>query len=292
MASSDGISWQTSLVDTYEEFTTQIIAFAPLLAGAVAVLVVGWFVAHILRIATRKLIRGLDSVLQGAAPDEGARQLKIRRSYAVIAGNAVFWIIFIFFIAAAANMLGWKMLSSWMDSVVLYLPSLVSGLLIILAGFLLSNLVKAGVISAASSAGMAQGDVLGRVSQMVVIFTSLVIGIEQIGINVDFLTNVLIVIIGVLLAGAALAFGLGARSLVANIIGAQQLRKHCRIGEQMLSGEIEGSIIEVTQTCIVLDTEYGRSVIPAKLFQEQVSSFKSTVEKPARPAKAASDKEA
>ncbi len=292
MASSDGISWQNSLVDTYEEFTTQIIAFAPLLAGAVAVLVVGWFVAHILRIATRKLIRGLDSVLQGAAPDEGARQLKIRRSYAVIAGNAVFWIVFIFFIAAAANMLGWKMLSSWMDSVVLYLPSLISGLLIILAGFLLSNLVKAGVISAASSAGMAQGDVLGRVSQMVVIFTSLVIGIEQIGINVDFLTNVLIVIIGVLLAGAALAFGLGARSLVANIIGAQQLRKHCRIGEQMLSGEIEGSIIEVTQTCIVLDTEYGRSVIPAKLFQEQVSSFKSTVETPARSAKAASDKEA
>ncbi len=59
MASSDRINWQNSLVDTYEEFTTQIIAFAPLLAGAVAVLIVGWFVAHILRIATRKLIRGL-----------------------------------------------------------------------------------------------------------------------------------------------------------------------------------------------------------------------------------------
>jgi hypothetical protein len=292
MASSDGINWQNSLVDTYEEFTTQIIAFAPLLAGAVAVLIVGWFVAHILRIATRKLIRGLDSILQGAAPDEGARQLKIRRSYAIIAGNVVFWIVFIFFIAAAANMLGWKMLSNWMDNVVVYLPSLVSGLMIILAGFVLSNLVKAGVISAASSAGMAQGDVLGRVAQMVVIFTTLVIGIEQIGINVDFLTNVLIVIIGVLLAGAALAFGLGARSLVANIIGAQQLRKHCRTGEQMLSGDVEGSIVEVTQTCIVLDTEYGRTVIPAKLFQEQVSSFKSIVATPAKSAKATSGKKA
>ncbi len=290
MASSDRINWQNSLVDTYEEFTTQIIAFAPLLAGAVAVLIVGWFVAHILRIATRKLIRGLDSILQGVAPDEGARQLKIRRSYAVIAGNVVFWIVFIFFIAAAANMLGWKMLSNWMDNVVVYLPSLVSGLLIILAGFVLSNIVKAGVISAAGSAGMAQGDVLGRVAQMVVIFTTLVIGIEQIGINVDFLTNVLIVIIGVLLAGAALAFGLGARSLVANIIGAQQLRKHCRTGEQMLSGDVEGSIVEVTQTCIVLDTEYGRTVIPAKLFQEQVSSFKSTVATPAKSAKATSGK--
>ncbi len=84
---------------------------------------------------------------------------------------------------------------------------------------MLSNIVKAGVISAAGSAGMAQGDVLGRVAQMVVIFTTLVIGIEQIGINVDFLTNVLIVIIGVLLAGAALAFGLGARSLLRILSG-------------------------------------------------------------------------
>ena len=45
-----------------------------------------------------------------------------------------------------------------------------------------------------------------------------------------------------------------------------------------ISCDVEGSIVEVTQTSIVLDTEYGRSVIPAKLFQEQVSSFKSRTE--------------
>jgi len=28
----------------------------------------------------------------------------------------------------------------------------------------------------------------------------------------------------------------------------------------------------------VLDTEYGRAVVPAKLFQEQVSSFRSRTE--------------
>lgn len=275
MASSESFNWQTSLVDTFEAFTAQFIALAPLLAAAIAVLIAGWFVAHILRIWTRKLVRSLDSILPSVSPEDGASQLKIRRSYAVIAGNVVFWIVLIFFIATAANMLGWKMVSRWMDSVIVYLPNLVSGLLIILAGFLMSNIVRAGVLGAASSTGMAQGGTLARIAQIVVIFTTLVIGIDQIGINVDFLTNVLIVIVGVLLAGAALAFGLGAKTLVANIVGAQYLRKHCRIGEQMQTGSVEGSIVEVTQTCIVLDTEYGRSVIPAKLFQEQISSFKS-----------------
>lgn len=278
MASSDGFSWKSSLVDTFEAFTAQFIALAPLIAAAVAVLIVGWFVAHILRIWTRKLVRSLDAILPSASPEDGAGHLKIRRSYAVFAGNVVFWIVLIFFVATAANMLGWKMVSRWMDSVIVYLPNLVSGLLIILAGFLLSNIVRAGVLGAASSTGMAQGGTLARIAQIVVIFTTLVIGIDQIGINVDFLTNVLIVIVGVLLAGAALAFGLGAKTLVANIIGAQYLRKHCRIGEQMLTDGVEGIIVEVTQTCIVLDTEYGRSVIPAKKFQEQISSFRSAAQ--------------
>jgi small-conductance mechanosensitive channel len=118
---------------------------------------------------------------------------------------------------------------------------------------------------------------LGRVVQVVILFTTLVIGIEQIGINVGFLTNVLLVIIGVLLAGGALAFGLGAKTLIANIIGAQYLRKHCRIGEWMRLGDVEGIIVEVTQTSIVLDTELGRTVIPAQHFQEQISSFRSEI---------------
>ena len=106
------------------------------------------------------------------------------------------------------------------------------------------------------------------------------IGIEQIGINVDFLTNVLIVIIGVLLAGGALAFSLGARTLVANVIGGQYLRKHCRIGEMMQIGDVEGSVVDVTQTSIILDTETGRTIVPAKYFQEHISHFRSEMEKP------------
>jgi hypothetical protein len=277
MAKQDTTGWQTALTTTWDQFVDQIVAAAPQLLGAMVVLLVGWFVAQVLRVSTRRLIRGLDTFWSSGAEDN-AGQLRIKRTQAIIAGNLVFWVTLIFFVATAANMAGWDMLSGWMDSIVIYLPNLVSGLLIILGGFLVSNFVRKGVISAAESAGMEQGTVLARISQVVVILTTLLIGIEQIGINVDFLTNVLIVVVGVLLAGAALAFGLGARALIANIIGAQYLRKHARIGEQMRLGDVEGSIVEVTQTSIVLDTEYGRSVIPAKLFQEQVSSFKSRTE--------------
>ena len=184
----------------------------------------------------------------------------------------------LFFVSATANMLGWQMFSGWMNNVITYLPNLITGLLIILGGFLLSNGVKSVVVSTAHSAGIEQVQILAGAVKIAVIVATLIIGINQIGINVDFITNLLVVTVGVFLSGAALAFGLGARTMVANIIGGQYVRKHCRVGEQMRLGEVEGNVVEVTQTSIILDTELGRTVIPAKHFQEQVSSFISSRE--------------
>ena len=270
--------WQESIAHTYEEITTQIISFAPQLIGAIVLLVAGWIVAKVLCIASRKLVGSFDSLFQRAAQTDGARQEKIKRSYADIVSKVVFWTVMIFFISATANMLGWQMFSNWMNSVVTYLPNLITGLLIILGGFLLGNGAKSIAMSTANSAGIEQSEILAGVVKIVVIIATLIIGIQQIGINVDFLTNVLVVTLGVFLGGAALAFGLGARTLVANIIGGQYVRKHCRVGEQMQLGGYEGKVVEVTQTSIILDTELGRTVIPAKHFQEQVSSFISSRE--------------
>lgn len=280
MNGDEAMSWQNSLANTYHAFTSLILAHAPQIIGALALMVAGWLIALLLRLLTRKLVRGFDSVFNRVAGSSSVRQESIKRSYVEILGNIVFWTVLIFFIAAAANVLGWNMFANWMSSIVAYLPNLVTGLVIILAGFLLSNFARTAVFNATQSTGIKQSELLARVTQIILLFTSLVIGIEQIGINVGFLTNVLIVVIGLLLFGGTLAFSLGAKTLVANVIGAQYFRKHCRIGEKMQIGDISGVVVEVSQTSIVLDTGNSRTVVPAKQFQEQVTQFMSPHNKP------------
>jgi small-conductance mechanosensitive channel len=73
-----------------------------------------------------------------------------------------------------------------------------------------------------------------------------------------------------LLGGAALAFGLGARSLVANVIGAQYTRRHCQVGDLIRLGATEGEVIEIAQAGIVIATAEGKAIIPARLFHEEV----------------------
>ena len=275
MANNTSFNLQESLSQTYDDIATQIISYAPQFIGTLILLVIGWLVAVVLRIATRKVIRSLDVFFQRSSKTDSIKQEKIKRSYAVIASNIVFWTVMIFFIAAAANMLGWQMFTIWMTNLITYLPNLITGLLIILAGFLFSGLTRTGVLNAAHSASIEYAETLARIVQVVIIFTTIVIGVKQIGINVDFLENVLIVVVGVLLSGLVLAFGLGAKTLVANIIGAQYFRKHCSLGEYMSVGDVEGVIIEVTQTSIILDTASGRTTVPAKTFQEKIVYFNS-----------------
>ena len=269
----NAFDWQASLNETYTAFSQRVVEHFPQLIGAALLLLLGLGVAHLLRLTSHKLTHSLDGLLNRGRV-EGVQRETIRRSYANIISKTVFWAVLLFFIAAAANLLGWKLFSDWVSNLLEYLPKLITGLLIILSGFLLSNGGKVAARSAAEAAGAASGVLLGAVAQAVILFTALVIGVQNIGIDVTFLTTLVIVVVAVVLAGGVLAFGLGSQTLVANIIGAQHTRKHCRVGEHMSIGAVQGTISEVSQSVIILDTENGRVVVPAKLFLEQSSTLR------------------
>jgi hypothetical protein len=172
-------------------------------------------------------------------------------------------------VVLATEILGLGMFVSWLSEIVRYLPLLVSGLLIVLAGFIVSSLVRDLVTSAMASSGMSQGDAVGRLIQVIILFTAIVIGTDQAGINVSFLSMISAIILAATLGSVALAFGLGARSYVANLIAAHYLRKDLRSGDRIRFGDIQGAIIEVNNSRMILDTDLGRVSIPASLLEQQ-----------------------
>ena len=272
VATKEAFNWQSALSETYQEVVQQMINHIPQLLGVIALLIVGWAIAWVLRLLSVKLIRGLERLLQRTAQKRGTQPLKVR-SYARLAGDVVFWSVLLFFIATSANLLNWKLFSGVASALLIYLPNVLAGLLIILAGFALSGVARSAVAGAAESTGIEQADLIARIAQATVILTALVIGAEQLGINVAFLTTTLIVVAGVLLSGVALAFGLGAKDFVANVIGAQTARKYYHLGQRIKLGDIEGYLLEITPTMMVLDTQQGRAVIPAKFCHELIAEI-------------------
>ncbi|MDQ8180151.1 hypothetical protein [Pelagicoccus sp. SDUM812005] len=270
-STNNAFDWRAALEQTYQEFSQQLLNHTPELLGAIALLLSGWILAFVLRLLTRKLVSGLNTVFRKVAKDDGEQRQRIRESYSLIISAVVFWSVIVFFVAASANLLGWSMFSIWLDNIVSFLPSLVTGLLIILAGYLISNAARSAITSAAARSAIPRSSALPRIVQGIIIVATVIIGAEQIGLNVHFLTNIVVVTSGILLAGAAFAFALGGKTLVANTLGARHLNQHCQIGDLVLIGEQKGEILEVTRTSIVLDCPDGKVVIPAKFFDEQVT---------------------
>lgn len=261
--------------DTLNGIAQQLVNYAPQFIGAAVLLLVGWALASALALSAHKLVQGLDSLFARVEKNNNFTGEQFRRSYAKIARRLVFWTVMLFFFAVATNILGWDLFSGWFRDIFTYLPGIITGMVVILGGFLLSNLAKSAIISTAQRAGIQQSLVMAKVVQIAIIFSAIIIGVEQIGLNIGFLSNIIIAVITIALAGIVLAFSLGARALVANIIAAQYFRRHCEPGDYLTIADTEGEVIEISQASIVLETEAGKTIIPAKLFHEQVSHIKS-----------------
>ena len=275
MDSTSPESWREVLALTFDQLLQQIIVFAPKLLGVLALLVLGWITAVVLSKLARTAIVLLSRLIARLLPNFIAKNdATISANYVDIIGRVIFWLVLLFFIATSANSLGLNILSNWMNQLLLYLPRLVAGILIIIGGYLASNIIKLMATSAAEGAGFKQTILLGRSVQFAVFFTAVVIGIEQLGINIQFFTQFVIVIGAVIVFGFSLAFGLGAKYLVANIIGAQQAHKQLKVGDEINIENVEGILIEITTSTLVIETNAGRTTIPAKSFLNNVVHVK------------------
>lgn len=268
-----------NFIAVFTAMSAQVIDYLPRLLIAVSLLAVGWLCAWLLRALVNRLIRGVDRLWNRLVLKSGLEQLQPRQPPARIASELLFWLVILFFVVLAADYLGLVLFVSWLEQIITYLPVLLASLLIILVGFVLSSLARDMVSAAAASAGIGHHDLIGRLTQLLILATAIIIGIELIGIDISFLTMLSAIIMGTVLGALALAFGLGARHHVENIIAAQQMHQFFEAGDRIKLGELEGDIVALTSTNLIVDTEQGRSIIPAKLLAEQISTVSSPLRK-------------
>ena len=263
--------WLAALDNTYRELIEAGASIVPGLIGAALLLLVGWLIAIALRTLIARFGTGIDRLFHAARDRIGQPHIELRWSISRILAHAVHWTVIVFFLAAASKVLGLPGLVDVFAQVLLYLP-----LLLVWAGaglvlYMASGFVGSVVASGARSAGVANAAFLGRVARVVAITFAGIIVIGQIGIDVTLLVNVVTIATAVLLGGAAVAFGIGAGGTVGNLIAAHFVRQSYRVGERVAVGAYEGDILEITRSAVVLDTDKGRTMVPARVFNEQAS---------------------
>jgi len=263
-------SLRASLANAFSQLGAQLAEYAPKLLGAALLLLVGWLIARLLRGLAVRLMHLLELLLHRLWRGPAGRTSVLPSASVEIVGTILFWVVIVFFAAAATHVLGLYAFSSWLKDLMAYLPTLVAGLLIILAGVLLSGFARDLTVAALVALPDSQRLQLGRIVQGAILVTAVVMGADQIGIEITFVVVLAAVTTSAVIGGVALAVSLGARTYVANLIGAHYLRHAFEPGQRVRIGATEGTILELTAVSVVLETAQGRANIPGKVYNEEM----------------------
>jgi len=247
----------------------RIVGVVPEILAAIVILFIGWLVARLLRALTVRFASIANRMIVTLGVRVHASIGNIRESTLRIIGEIVFWIVILIFLSVATNVLGLGMFAGWLDRLVGYLPKILSGLLIIFAGVILANIARDSVLAALGNVSETQRMFLARGAQIATLTILVVVGVDQIGIDITIVIMILAIALAGTLGGLSIAFGLGARSYVSNLIGAHYLGRDYQEGERIRINNIEGTILEITSVAVILETGEGRLTVPARVFAEE-----------------------
>ena len=261
-----------STMDTIRETVaialSNIVGYAPSLISAVLILIVGWLLARIARGSARRVSNSLNRLLERIFQHGALSGARISTGAGVFLGEVAFWVIVFLSLTISARVAKLPAISNWLSQIVNILPSILIGLAIILVGYLIGMAVGEQATASARASKSRQSVLIGQILHGTIVLIAAIIGLDQMGVNVTFFVALASVIFGAIFIGFSIAFGLGARSHVSNLIGARSARPHLTEGIVVRIGEVEGALLEITQTQIALDTADGRVLVPARMVEE------------------------
>jgi small-conductance mechanosensitive channel len=264
--------WTATLTESVSRVAVQILEYLPSVLGAFVLLLAGWGVARFLRYATEQITeRTLVRLARTRPMDTRVQQPRSYSAAPGIASRIVFWVVLMFFVLAAAEVLDLKVISGLLTGVTAYLPSLIAGLLILFIGLWFAEVTRAVLKRSSRNIGIEQGDILGRLGQTLVLLIVFSIAAGQVGIDNTLLVALVVTLFAVTLGAIALAFAFGAKTTIENLLAAQSLAQTYNTGDVIRIGDIEGRILRITRTGLVLETTEGQTLIPGRRFNEEVS---------------------
>lgn len=265
---TQGVSLGESTARAAVAIVDRTVEYLPSIVGAVLLLLVGWILAKVLRALTARVLVLLDAVAARLLGARVAERVPMARSAGVLA-TIVFWAVMLLFVTAAAHVLGLQAVSQWLARLLDYLPTLLVGVLIVAAGALLARFVADLLLNATGRLAPAQRLVVARAAQAAILIGAILVGADQIGIKVTFLAIFAGAAAVAVAGGAIAAVSLGARTHVANLIGAHDLQRTYELGDRIRVRGFEGRILEMTAYAVVLETDDGRVRLPGRIFSEE-----------------------
>jgi hypothetical protein len=256
-----------SLKDTTLESTTASFEYfidlgkeyGPKILVALLILTIGYFVARLAAKAITALCEriGLQRGAERGGLAESMQQVGIKKTVPQIIGTLIFWLLMCVFLMAGFNVMGLDKVSTAMESVVDFIPDVLLATIMVVVGLLLAALLRGVIATSADRAGLSYAQQLASAVYYVVVLITLLVVLEDVGVDVKLIHNLVLITAGALAVGFALAFGIGGREVIGGILAGYYIRQRMEPGDPVSLSNMAGTVRDVGPVATIIETEEG-----------------------------------
>lgn len=207
-----------SIFTVLSGFANSLIDLSPKLLGAFVILLIGWIVGSIVG----RVIKGVAKRYKVDLRVFRTEQSQIKLSY--ILAVITSWAIYLIFIQSAVEILGIVSLVTIIGSILIFLGGLLQGTVIIIVGYIVAHYVSENV----RNSKVIYSDIMAGFLFFIIIYVSVALALPLIGIDPTLVNSILLILVGAVGIGIAIALGFGLKDIVAEA-SRKHLRKHLKL---------------------------------------------------------------
>jgi Mechanosensitive ion channel, conserved TM helix len=197
--------------------TERIGTLVPALAGAVLILLTGYFLARQVQRWADDTLKRLDfnKVAHAGGLDEVVERTGSRLDPVRALAKLIFWLVMLVVILLASTALGLESINEMFGMMLAFIPTLIAAIVIVILGMIMGEFVRGLIL--ASAGNVAGVPTLAKLAKGAVLMIALFMALQQVGVAEEIVTSAFTLILGAVALAVGLAFGLGNRELAGEI---------------------------------------------------------------------------
>ncbi len=218
--------WTSVVAASLQNLWIGFISAIASIVGALIVFIIGLIVASLLGTLVEKIIDliQLDKLLNNLGLGEYFGRAGFSLKSGKFFKKLVYWFLVVVFLLAASDILGFYSLSSFLNSVLLYVPNVLVAVLIMMAAFVIAHFLRNLVIASVKASKLHGAGFLGSLTWWAIVVFGFLAALSQLGIAVAIVNALVTGFIAMLAIAFGLAFGLGGKGYAEHLVG--KLREH------------------------------------------------------------------
>ncbi|MCP4443653.1 MAG: mechanosensitive ion channel [Aureispira sp.] len=226
----------------------------PRLLGALALIILGWVLAKLLSGVVKRLLVSVkaDRLTSKLNEIDIIERANLNIKASTFLSKTIYYALLLIFIIAASDFLGFEVVSQQISDILNYIPRFIAASIVFVVGIIVANFVRNAISTTFRSLNIPSGKLISGFVFYFLLVTISITALEQGGMDTDFLTENIQIVLGGIVVAFAVGFGFSSRTVLKNILAANYTKRKFEVGDLIKIGDYKGKIYQIDSTSVVL----------------------------------------